>query len=114
MLHFYSFLVVDIHILSFFFFCFLPLEERCAGCADEEVVVILPKRISQNDLSKGAVRLQEVQACSRSVAQLCLILCNYMGHSLPDSSDYGIFQARILEWVAISLSHFTDTVFSQN
>ena len=31
-----------------------------------------------------------------------LFLCNPMNCSLPDSSVHGIFQARILEWVAIS------------
>ena len=31
--------------------------------------------------------------------QLCLTLCNPMDYSPPDSSVYGIFQARILEWV---------------
>ena len=38
------------------------------------------------------------------VAQLCPTLCNSMDCSLPDSSVLGIFQARILEWVAISFS----------
>ena len=38
------------------------------------------------------------------VAQLCLTLCNPMDCSLPGSSIHGIFQARILEWVAISFS----------
>ena len=38
----------------------------------------------------------------REVAQSCPTLCDSMGCSLPGSSDYGIFQARILEWVAIS------------
>ena len=38
------------------------------------------------------------------VAQLCLILCNPMGCSLPGSFVHGIFQARILEWVAIPFS----------
>ena len=38
------------------------------------------------------------------VAQSCLTLCNSMDCSLPGSSVHGIFQARILEWVAISLS----------
>ena len=33
--------------------------------------------------------------------QSCLILCDAMDCSLPDSSDYGIFQVRILEWVAM-------------
>ena len=38
------------------------------------------------------------------VAQSCLTLCNPLDHSLPGSSIHGIFQARILEWVAISFS----------
>ena len=38
------------------------------------------------------------------VAQSCLTLCYPMGCSLPGSSVHGIFQARILEWVAISFS----------
>ena len=38
------------------------------------------------------------------VAQSCLSLCYPMDCSLPGSSVHGIFQARILEWVAISLS----------
>ena len=36
------------------------------------------------------------------VTQLCLTLCDPMDWSLPESSIHGIFQARILEWVAIS------------
>ena len=38
------------------------------------------------------------------VAQSCPTLCNSMDCSLPGSSVHGIFQARILEWVAISFS----------
>ena len=38
------------------------------------------------------------------VAQSCLTLCNPMDCSLPGFSVYGIFQARVLEWVAISFS----------
>ena len=38
------------------------------------------------------------------VAQVCLTLCNPVDCSLPDSSVHVIFQARILEWVAISFS----------
>ena len=38
------------------------------------------------------------------VAQSCLTLCEPMGCSLPGSSVHGIFQARILEWVAIPFS----------
>ena len=36
------------------------------------------------------------------VTQLCLTLYNSMDCSLPGSSVRGIFQARVLEWVAIS------------
>ena len=38
------------------------------------------------------------------VAQSCLTLCDPMDCSLPGSTIHGIFQARILEWVAISFS----------
>ena len=38
------------------------------------------------------------------VAQLCLTLCDPMDCSLPGSSVHWIFQARILEWAAISFS----------
>ena len=41
---------------------------------------------------------------SKWIAQLCLTLCNPMDYNLPGSSAHGIFQARTLEWVAISLS----------
>ena len=37
-------------------------------------------------------------------AQPCLTLCDPMDYSLPDCSIHGIFQARILEWIAISFS----------
>ena len=38
------------------------------------------------------------------VAQLCLTLCDPMDCSLPGSSVHGIFQATVLEWIAISFS----------
>ena len=40
----------------------------------------------------------------REVAQSCPTLCYPMACSPPGSSVHGIFQARILEWVAISFS----------
>ena len=39
-----------------------------------------------------------------SFAQLCLTLCDPLDCSLPGSSVHGSFQARILEWIAISSS----------
>ena len=38
------------------------------------------------------------------VTQSCLTLCDPMDFSLPGSSIHGMFQARVLEWVAISFS----------
>ena len=42
--------------------------------------------------------------CTCMHEQLCLTLCDAMDCSPPGSSVYGICQARILEWVAISSS----------
>ena len=38
------------------------------------------------------------------VAQLCPTLRDPMDYSLPGSPVHGIFQARVLEWVAIAFS----------
>ena len=45
-------------------------------------------------------------------AQSCLALCNPVGYSLPGSSVHGIFQGRMLEWVAISSSFIVHNAFS--
>ena len=42
--------------------------------------------------------------CKSEVAQSSLTLCDHIDCSLPGFSIHGIFQARILEWVAISFS----------
>ena len=49
--------------------------------------------------------LQCIKVKSESeVAQLCPTLSNPMDCSLPGSSIHGIFQARVLQWVAIAFS----------
>ena len=40
----------------------------------------------------------------REVSQSCLTLSDLMDCSLPGSSIHGIFQTRVLEWVAIAFS----------
>ena len=56
---------------------------------------------------------QRIEACCSSTplkenenegAQSCPTLCNPMDCSLPSFSVHGVFQAKILEWVAISFS----------
>ena len=55
---------------------------------------------------KAATFFKDVLAVSILclVAQLCPTLCDSLDWSPPGSSDHGIFQARILDWVAISFS----------
>ena len=68
----------------------------------------LEKRVSVNptlkfwclSLHKDIILYQS----ESEVAQWCLTLCKPINCSLPASSIHGIFQVRILEWVAISFS----------
>ena len=53
-------------------------------------------------MTNSAWQWENMGVCS--VAQSCLTLCDPMDCSPPGSSVYGIFQARILEWIAISSS----------
>ena len=48
------------------------------------------------------------------VAQACPTLCNPMESSPPSSSVHGIFQARILEWIAIAFSGGSSWPWDQN
>ena len=41
------------------------------------------------------------------VAQSCPTLSDPMDCSIPGSSIHGIFQARVLEWIAIAFSGFS-------
>ena len=58
-----------------------------------------------SDRKSGHPRGRKCSSSSSCVrAQSCLTLCNSMDCSLPGSSVHGIFQARILEWVALPFS----------
>ena len=48
---------------------------------------------------------QQAAAAAKSF-QSCPTLCDPMDCSLPGSSVHGIFQARVLEWVAIAFSFY--------
>ena len=47
------------------------------------------------------------------VAQLCPTLSDPMDCSPPGPSVHGIFQARVLEWVAIAFSGFYNTTYQE-
>ena len=52
----------------------------------------------------GPCGVLSVDVCAHTVAQSCPTPCNPMNCSPLGSSVHGIFQARILKWVAISFS----------
>ena len=53
---------------------------------------------------KISKKIQTKKKEESEVTQLCPTLCDPMDCSLPGSSDHGIFQARVLKWVAMSFS----------
>ena len=55
-------------------------------------------------IQRLGVKRSQVVACESEVSQLCLTLRDPMDCSLPGFSAHGTFQARVLEWVAISSS----------
>ena len=55
-------------------------------------------------MSTGGLVCNIPNTKENEVAQSCLTVCDPMDCNLPGSSIHGIFQARILEWVAISFS----------
>ena len=77
----------------------IPKKKKCetAMWFSEDTLQIAEKR--REAKGKGERERKESE-----VAQSCPTLCNPMNCSLPRSSVHGIFQARILEGVAISFS----------
>ena len=65
-------------------------------------------RVMTDEVAQGGVGLtgqgRNLKCKESEVTQLCPTLCEPMDCSLPGSSIHGIFQARILEWDAISFS----------
>ena len=60
-----------------------------------------PRKLHDSFITSIKYLLKESES---EVAQLCPTLYDPLGYSLPGSSVHGIFQARVLEWVAISFS----------
>ena len=52
-------------------------------------------------VAQSQTRLKRLSSSSRGSTQSCPALCNPMDCSSPGSSAPGIFQARILEWIAM-------------
>ena len=69
---------------------------------DEKHIFFLHYKIS--DIQTKRCLLKRYSSFVSATAQSCLTLCDPIDCNLPGSSVHGIFQARILEWVAISFS----------
>ena len=63
-----------------------------------------PASIDKNLISKPDQSARYVTTAKVLVTQSCLTLFHSIDCSPPGSSVHGIFQARILEWVAIPFS----------
>ena len=80
----------------------------------------LPTQVSNPGLShcrQTLYHLSHQGSLSESeseVAQSCPTLCDPMDGNLPGSMVHGIFQARILEWAAISFSRGSSQPRDQN
>ena len=53
--------------------------------------------------NRKSTAVSAAAAATKSL-QSCPTLCDPMGYRLPGSSIHGIFQAKVLEWVAIAFS----------
>ena len=71
---------------------------------DLEITIL--NKVSQKDKDEYRVLslICRIFKSESEVVQSCPTLCNPLDCSLPDSSIHGIFQAQVLEWVAISFS----------
>ena len=75
-----------------------------ADCGSDHELLIAKLRLKLKKVRKTTRTLSYKKESESEVAQLCLTLCDPMDCSPPCSSIHGIFQARVLEWVAVSFS----------
>ena len=87
--------------LSYFKSSKMMLLKCCSQCTSKFGKLSSAHRTGRGQLSFQSQRKKRKES-ERKVAQLCPTLCDPMDCSLPGSYVHGIFQARILEWVAIS------------
>ena len=79
-------------------------------CVPHKIILMLKLKLQYfGHLMQRADSLEKTLMLGKTdsdseVTQSCPTLCDPMNCSLPGSSTHRIFQARVLEWVAISLS----------
>ena len=65
--------------------------------------------ISPSNEHSELISVSIVKRSESEVTQSCPTLCDVMDCSLPGSSVHGIFQAIVLEWIAISFSSIVNS-----
>ena len=78
-------------------------QEYWSGVPLSALSILIKKAEFHSMASLNSTQILAIQFSS-VVTQSCLTLCDPMDCSLQRSSVQGIFQARVLEWVAISFS----------
>ena len=71
---------------------------------DEAAACIHSGILLEREREQMGINWAEEDESESGVAQSCPTLCDPMDCSLPSSSVHGIWQARVLEWVAIAFS----------
>ena len=87
--------------------CLTLCDSKDCSPPSSSVIGILQARIVEwvaISFSNAWKRKVNIMLCYAKLLQSCLTLSDPMDCSLPGSSVHGIFQARIVEWVAISFS----------
>ena len=74
-----------------------------ADCGSDNELLIAKFRLKLKKVGKST-RPFKMKESESELAQSCLTLCNPMDCSLPGFSIHWIFQARVLEWLAIAFS----------
>ena len=69
----------------------------------EEPEIKLPTSVGSLKKQESSRKISAAAVAAKS-RQLCLTLCDPIDSSPPGSFVHGIFQARVLEWVAIAFS----------
>ena len=84
--------------------------KRLKNCTGQRVFMAsmswskLPFRQAWTNTQPTSPMALLVHESESEVTQSCPTLCDPTGYSLPGSSVHGIFQAIVLEWIAISFS----------
>ena len=82
------------------------LKSKSSDCRAHILTTVLPRllQLLKLSMSQSSFITKGSERKGSEVTQLCLTLCDPTDCSISGSSVHGVFQARVLEWVAIAFS----------